>query len=301
VSPTARDGRRQPGRLTGLGLMSRGHTKGAGRPPPRGYGVTSRRRQPAGRHCVTSSARCVVRPALKRALELGLGESLLERLMARPAYARDPAQFPAVGDRGYDARVLTKLVRNYRSHPALLELPNAIFYDGDLMACADPAVSQGLARWQHLPPGAAGFPLLFHAVEGANEREGNSGTRARAETHPIFPTSRPPYIGPSSPSREATTGPGAAAAATAAAAAAAAAHDVSWAGRTLTGAAWCRVIDSPQRRQDLGSCFGLECLESFLVSHLLESSSEMPQVSLPLHASFLAAQARRAKFCGRKR
>jgi helicase MOV-10 len=112
--------------------------------------------------------------ARSAARELGLGESLLERLMARPAYARDPARFPAAGDRGYDARVLTKLVRNYRSHPALLELPNALFYDGDLVACADPAVSQGLARWQHLPPGAAGFPLLFHAVEGANEREGNS-------------------------------------------------------------------------------------------------------------------------------
>ena len=107
---------------------------------------------------------------------LGLGESLLERLMALPCYARDPARFPSAEERGYDGRVLTKLVRNYRSHPALLDLPNALFYDGDLLACADPAVSQGLARWQHLPPRAraAGFPLLFHGVEGLNEREGNS-------------------------------------------------------------------------------------------------------------------------------
>ncbi len=113
----------------------------------------------------------VVRSAAR---DLGLGVSLLERLMALAPYARDPARFPAVGDRGYDSRVLTKLVRNYRSHPALLELPNRLFYDGDLVACADPVVSQGLARWQHLPEGAAGFPLVFHAVEGLNEREGNS-------------------------------------------------------------------------------------------------------------------------------
>ena len=113
----------------------------------------------------------VVRSAAR---DLGLGESLLERLMALPPYARDPARFAGPADRGYDRRALTKLVRNYRSHPALLELPNRLFYDGDLVACADPAVSHSLARWQHLPPGAAGFPLVFHAVEGLNEREGNS-------------------------------------------------------------------------------------------------------------------------------
>ena len=33
----------------------------------------------------------------------------------------------------YDARVMTKLLRNYRSHPTLLELPNRLFYANELV------------------------------------------------------------------------------------------------------------------------------------------------------------------------
>ena len=32
----------------------------------------------------------------------------------------------------YDKRLLTKLVRNYRSHPDILKLPNEMFYKGEL-------------------------------------------------------------------------------------------------------------------------------------------------------------------------
>jgi superfamily I DNA and/or RNA helicase len=110
----------------------------------------------------------VVRSA---AAGLGLGESLLERLMLRGLYQRDEERFP--GDcRGYDRRVLSKLVRNYRSHPAVIAQPNALFYHGDLLACADPVRSHSLAEWPHLP--TRGFPLVFHSVEGLNERQGSS-------------------------------------------------------------------------------------------------------------------------------
>ena len=53
----------------------------------------------------------------------GLGTSLLERLMARPLYS--------------SPHLITKLVRNFRSHPALLAVPAKLFYDSDLEACAD--------------------------------------------------------------------------------------------------------------------------------------------------------------------
>jgi helicase MOV-10 len=73
---------------------------------------------------------------------------------------------------GYDRRVITKLVRNYRSHPDILSLPNRLFYEGHLQASADPARSHSHKDWEHLP--APGFPLIFHGVEGKNERESNS-------------------------------------------------------------------------------------------------------------------------------
>ena len=73
---------------------------------------------------------------------------------------------------GYDRRVTTKLVRNYRSHFDILSLPNRLFYEGHLLASADPARSHSHADWEELP--APGFPLIFHAVEGKNEQEANS-------------------------------------------------------------------------------------------------------------------------------
>lgn len=54
--------------------------------------------------------------------------SLLERLMIQcDIYRRDHV------DNEYDDRVITKLVRNYRSHEKLLHIPNKLFYDNELM------------------------------------------------------------------------------------------------------------------------------------------------------------------------
>lgn len=91
--------------------------------------------------------------------------SYMERLMGRDVYSRKP-------DGKYPEKLLTKLVRNYRSHPAILMLPNKIFYDGDLKCCGNKMVTHSLEKWEHLP--VKGFPLLFHAVEGENLRESNS-------------------------------------------------------------------------------------------------------------------------------
>ena len=73
------------------------------------------------------------------------------------------------GDGRYNPAVLTKLTRNYRSHPDILELPNALFYDGELEAAADQFQSRSLEQWEHLP--TPGVPLKFIGVQGKDERE----------------------------------------------------------------------------------------------------------------------------------
>lgn len=46
----------------------------------------------------------------------------------------------------YDAAFITQLVRNYRAHPALLALPSRLFYGSNLVACADPAITESVLR-----------------------------------------------------------------------------------------------------------------------------------------------------------
>lgn len=96
----------------------------------------------------------------------GLGVSLMERLSQRSVYQRNAET------NQYPNDLLTKLVRNYRSHPALLKLPNEMFYDGELVCSADMMVTHSMARWEHLP--TPGFPILFHSIQGENLREANS-------------------------------------------------------------------------------------------------------------------------------
>lgn len=57
---------------------------------------------------------------------------------------------------------VTKLVKNYRSHSALLALPSRLFYHKELEVCADPKVVTLLLGWEKLPK--KGFPLVFHGV-----------------------------------------------------------------------------------------------------------------------------------------
>lgn len=72
----------------------------------------------------------------------------------------------------YDSRLVVKLVRNYRSHPDILRVPNESFYDGELIPCADEAARSMLCNWPGLPK--PGFPLVFHGVVGRDEREERS-------------------------------------------------------------------------------------------------------------------------------
>lgn len=68
-------------------------------------------------------------------------------------------------------RVL-KLVKNFRSHPAILEFANTTFYDSELQACGDPVLTHSLENSNALPK--KGFPIIFHGVIGRDEREKSS-------------------------------------------------------------------------------------------------------------------------------
>ncbi|NXK13450.1 M10L1 helicase, partial [Herpetotheres cachinnans] len=106
----------------------------------------------------------------KLALTFGLNMSLLERLTSREIYLRDEDAFSACG--AYNPLLITKLIKNYRSHSALLALPSKLFYHKELEVCADTAVVTSLLHWEKLP--RKGFPLIFRGIRGNETREGHS-------------------------------------------------------------------------------------------------------------------------------
>ncbi|XP_072212162.1 helicase MOV-10 isoform X1 [Excalfactoria chinensis] len=101
------------------------------------------------------------------AVQHGLGTSLLERLMLHNAlYAKS--------DGGYNPQFVTKLLWNYRSHKAILKVPNELFYDNELKAYegSEPDVRNFYCSWEELPK--RGFPIIFHGVCGEDGREAKS-------------------------------------------------------------------------------------------------------------------------------
>ncbi|KAI7807754.1 putative helicase mov-10-B.1 [Triplophysa rosa] len=98
----------------------------------------------------------------------GMGQSLLERLMKQNSlYQKIQDDIPR-----YDSRFVTKLLQNYRSHPAILKIPNELFYENELQVFADQIEREAFCQWEHLPK--KGFPVVFHGVMGKDEREENS-------------------------------------------------------------------------------------------------------------------------------
>ncbi|KRT81245.1 hypothetical protein AMK59_4958, partial [Oryctes borbonicus] len=108
----------------------------------------------------------------KYASEFGLNESFMERLLNRFPYIRDVKSFPET--QGYDPKLVTKLLYNYRSLPGVLELPNSMFYFSELkptISAEDSELSQMLIRFKEfLPKKNAQIPpsFVFHGVNGEN-------------------------------------------------------------------------------------------------------------------------------------
>ena len=65
--------------------------------------------------------------------------SLLERLSLLPLYQRDETRFKDHGS--YDPMLVTKLVRNYRSHEDIIKVPSDLFYDAELLPEADKKIT----------------------------------------------------------------------------------------------------------------------------------------------------------------
>lgn len=115
------------------------------------------------------------------ARDLGLGVSYLERLMDREAYSGQVAR-----GRAYVQKCITslrcrvadwihryvKLVRNFRSHGAILDFPNERFYAHELQVCGSPSVINSFVGWPHLV--SRKFPVVFHSISGQDEREASS-------------------------------------------------------------------------------------------------------------------------------
>ncbi|XP_014205126.1 probable RNA helicase armi [Copidosoma floridanum] len=105
----------------------------------------------------------------------GLNNSFLVRLLQQFPYQKDPEGF----ETGYDPRLITKLLMNYRSLPDLLSLPNELFYESELIAQVHP-VDSDEAELLHglvdLVPKRIGDPpsIVFHCAKGQNMQDKES-------------------------------------------------------------------------------------------------------------------------------
>lgn len=101
----------------------------------------------------------------------GLEISLLERLSLNPLYQRDEEKFKDHGN--YDPMLVTKLVRNYRSHLDIIKIPSKLFYEDELKAEADLEITDFFVGNSEILPNPE-IPLIFHGVRGQNYQEGDS-------------------------------------------------------------------------------------------------------------------------------
>jgi len=65
------------------------------------------------------------------AKNLGLGQSLLARFINYPSYLRDHNLFPE--HNGYNPKIITHLIRNYRSLPEIVDNFSKLFYQSLLV------------------------------------------------------------------------------------------------------------------------------------------------------------------------
>ena len=98
--------------------------------------------------------------------------SIMERLMMQAPYAREEGA-------EHNSHFVVKLLNNYRSHPKLIEVPNRLYYDNELLAKAKPDLTHLYVGWEELPN--PNVPLVFHGVQGKNVREGRSPSYCNLE------------------------------------------------------------------------------------------------------------------------
>ncbi|XP_064457734.1 putative helicase MOV-10 [Ornithodoros turicata] len=120
-----------------------------------------------GSHLILAGDPMQLGPVIRNRLakDHNLGVSLLERLMELPVYQRHENGY-------YNPQLLTKLLKNFRSHKDVLHVPNQLFYESELQVFADEVVTESLSCWEKLP--SRGCPLIFHGVQGRDLRESHN-------------------------------------------------------------------------------------------------------------------------------
>ena len=91
---------------------------------------------------------------------LGHGKSMMQRLMEFPLYGRKAS------DGNFDEKFVIQLVKNYRSLPLLLTVPDNLFYGKTLEAKFEPSK-------ETISPAIFGItksPLIFFAAHNAHKR-----------------------------------------------------------------------------------------------------------------------------------
>ncbi|CAL8129470.1 unnamed protein product [Orchesella dallaii] len=80
-----------------------------------------------------------------------------------------PLIFHGVPKEKHNPLVMTKVIKNYRSHPTLLKLPSRIFYDDELLSKASFEEAYALCQNPQLKHVLVsdGVPLIFHGVQGS--------------------------------------------------------------------------------------------------------------------------------------
>ncbi|VVC46259.1 P-loop containing nucleoside triphosphate hydrolase [Cinara cedri] len=104
----------------------------------------------------------------------GLGQSMLARLINFPSYMRDPVCFQEYN--GFNPKVITHLVQNYRSLPEIVNNFSKLFYNSFLVATKlEPDSSErkllsDLSENHHWNIGCDG-PIIVHGIMGENNQD----------------------------------------------------------------------------------------------------------------------------------
>ncbi|XP_067646024.1 probable RNA helicase armi [Eurosta solidaginis] len=113
------------------------------------------------------------------ASESGLSISLLERILLRTPYLRDTIRFPETS--GFDPRLVTKLLYNYRSLPSILNVYSELFYDSELRPMVsekDSREVEMLLKLDALLPPSDKRPkthgIFFYGTRSENKQESDS-------------------------------------------------------------------------------------------------------------------------------
>jgi superfamily I DNA and/or RNA helicase len=96
----------------------------------------------------------------------GINVSLFDRLLRRPVYSQHPLSrqnvYKRIEGEGWYRPAFVNLIRNYRSHPGILMMPSAMFYNSTLLPEA--RNTSTLTTWTTLPNHR--IPVLFHPSTG---------------------------------------------------------------------------------------------------------------------------------------